>query len=141
LNLALLANTDNPYSAAQRAAEIEILFDNFTEEDASRIAEFNSDLNKAISQVSKNRGGNTIIMAFIERARNRSIEFSPENFLKKLNYLKNIGIEDPNVDMFIAVLEGNVPKLEAALASGADTSTTDSALAKKYANELKNYDE
>lgn len=139
IDLAAITSTDNPYYAAERAAEIELLFDNFTEEDISKIAEYNSDLNKAISENSKNRKGNPIAAAFIERAIERNKEHSPKNVLGKLTYLKGIGINDPNIDMFIAVFENNTSKLKVALSSGANVSTTDSALLKKYSAELENY--
>ena len=141
LYLVEISNSDNAYWAARRAADVELLFDQLTENDITKIAEFNSDLIKAIAKNSKNREGNVVIKALVESQRERSKENSSEKFEAKLNYLKSLGIEDPNIEMFLATISGDVSVLDAALKAGADPSITDRALLTKYADELKNYHE
>ena len=142
LYLAELSNASHPYSAARRAADVEILFDQLTEEDISKISEFNSDLIKAIANNSKNRDGNVVVNAFFSSQKEVEEERSSENLSKKLRYLKSIGIDDPNIDLFLAVMGGddNVDAAKAALEAGADVNMTDGALLEKYKKELENYD-
>lgn len=139
LYLVELSNSDDAYTAAHRAADVELLFDQLTENDMAKIAEFNSDLVNAIAKNSKNREGNVVIKVFVEAARKRTIEGNSDIFLSKLKYLKELGIDDPNIDMFLAVISDNVSALESALKAGADPSTTDTALLNKYEDELRNF--
>jgi hypothetical protein len=139
LYLAEMANSNDAISAAQIAAKVELLFDNFTENDASRIAEFNSDLNKAIAENSKNREGNIIVKVLVDGAIEYEKANSPEIVLNKLKYLKSIGIDDPNINLSIAIEEMNNAEAKAALEAGADKSMSDSALLRKYADKLQDY--
>jgi hypothetical protein len=139
LYLSELANADNAYVAARRAADVELLFDDLSEDDVEKIAYFNSDLIQAISENSKNREGNVVIKALVESQKERQIENSSENLLAKLTFLKNKGINDPNIDMFIATITGEISILEKALEAGADPHITDAALLRKYENELEDF--
>jgi hypothetical protein len=57
-------------------------------------------------------------------------------FVRKLQFLKGLGIADPNIDLFLAVV-GNQPQgVESAIQSGADPSVTDAQLLRKYNAEL-----
>jgi len=141
LYLSELANAENPYSASRRAADVELMFDDLTESDVAKIADFNADLIEAISKNSKNREGNLVVKALVESQRERQKENNVNRFVKKLIYLKNIGIDDPNIDMFLATITGEESQLKKALEAGADPHTTDRALLKKYEKELKNYTE
>jgi hypothetical protein len=66
--------------------------------------------------------------------------------LRKFQHIKSKGINDPNVDMFIAVLEPGaetperLDRLRTALAAGADRSMTDAVLLARYAAELTDFD-
>jgi hypothetical protein len=51
-------------------------------------------------------------------------------------FLKDGGIRDPNIDMFIAVLEKDAEGLTKALAAGADPSVTDAQVLAAYSAEL-----
>ena len=74
----------------------------------------------AIAKTAKNRGGNVVINALVESQRERNDENSGEKFAAKLGYLKTLGIENPNIDMFLATISGDVSALDAALKAGAD---------------------
>ena len=141
LYLAELANANHAYSAARKSADVELLFDQLTEDDISRISEYNSDLIAAIANNSKNREGNTIVKVFFETQKDSQKENSPEKLTEKLNYLKSIGIEDPNIDLFLVVTSGddNVQEAKAALKAGADVHMTYGALLDKYKLELENF--
>ena len=139
LYLAELANSDSAYAAAGRAAGVELMFDDLTESDIADIADFNADLIKAISKNSENREGNGLIKVWVEIHKKQQKE--DQRFAAKLNYLKSTGIEDPNIDLFLAVIDGDVSRAEKALKAGADVHTTDTTLLQKYEEELKNFPE
>lgn len=144
LYLAELSNASHPYSAAKRAADVEILFDQLTDEDFSRISEFNSDLIAAIANNSKNRDGNIIIRAFFNIQKELQKENSSDKLSAKLRYLKSIGIDDPNIDLFLVIMskgdDDNVNAAKAALEAGANVHMTDKALLEKYKKELEGFD-
>lgn len=56
------------------------------------------------------------------------IEKGQKEFLGKLRYLKNMGIGDPEIDMFIAVIQGDEVLLTSALERGANPNITDAEL-------------
>jgi hypothetical protein len=60
--------------------------------------------------------------------------------LWKFKHLKMKGVVDPNVDMFVAVLESDPEALEAALEAGADVNITDTQVLTAYEVELADFD-
>ena len=60
-----------------------------------------------------------------------------ELFSKILKYLKEKGIDDPNIDMFLAVEKGDTAALHKAVENGADVNITDSELIQKYQDYLR----
>jgi hypothetical protein len=57
----------------------------------------------------------------------------------KFKHLKKKGVEDPNVDMFVAVFDDDVELLKSALAAGADRSITDNQVLGTYRDELADF--
>lgn len=139
LYLAELSVMTDPYSAAHRAADIELLFDELTEEDIKRIAAFNSDLVKTIAGMSENRDGNVLAAIFVGKSRDMLTQ--REQLPDKLQYLKKLGIKDPDIDLFLALYseDRDVGAVEAALEAGANVNMTDGALLNKYGEQLKGY--
>jgi hypothetical protein len=58
----------------------------------------------------------------------------------KLRYLKRKGVVDPNVDMFVGVLDDEIEVVRAALEAGADTAITDKQVLAAHAADLVDYD-
>ncbi len=67
------------------------------------------------------------------------IEKGREEFLGKLRYLKNMGINDPEIDMFIAVMQGDEVLLTSALERGANPNITDAELIERYEKQLSDF--
>lgn len=58
-----------------------------------------------------------------------------QNLLDRFKYIqKNLKQKDPNVDMWIGVLENNLPKVKCAVNNGADRFCSSSHLLEKYKN-------
>lgn len=51
--------------------------------------------------------------------------------------LKHLGIEDPDLDMFLAIDEGDIPKLQKALDAGADVNITTGEVLGRYQDRLE----
>lgn len=52
--------------------------------------------------------------------------------LQLLHCLRNAGVRDPNVELFIAVLESETDHVERAITAGADVNMTDSQVVNHY---------
>lgn len=61
--------------------------------------------------------------------------------ISKLQFLKTQGVDDPNVDLFLAVHAGDTVKLKNALDRGADPNITDTAVLEKHKAILANFKE
>jgi len=59
---------------------------------------------------------------------------SAEHLLRKL---KEAGVNDPRVDLFVAVFDNDIESVKDALFRGADKSVTDAWLLQHYAEKLK----
>lgn len=139
LYLAELSVMTDARAAARRAADVELLFDDLTENDVRQISDFNADLVKSIARLSEYRAENVIVQAFVEE----SVDTRPElaEFRAKLQFLKSLGIDDPNIDLFLAVTDKNsdVDAVRAALNAGADVTMTDGMLLHKYREQLQGF--
>lgn len=137
--LAELSVMTDAYAAATRAADVELLFDDLTEDDVRQISGFNADLVKSIASLSENRAENVVVQAFVEE----SVRKRPEHaeFRAKLQFLKTLGIDDPNIDLFLAVTseESDVDAVRAALDAGADRKITAGMLLHKYREQLQGF--
>lgn len=54
-----------------------------------------------------------------------------------LNCLRDAGIDDPNLDLFLSAVTGDTELLEKALARGADVNLKDKQLVSKYRDVLQ----
>lgn len=58
---------------------------------------------------------------------------------QRFTFLKQNGIQDPDLDLFIGVFNNNENEVKEALDKGANVATTDLALIEKYKKQLENY--
>ena len=139
LYLVELSVMTDAYAAARRAGDVELLFDDLTEDDVRQISGFNADLVKSIASLSENRTGNVIIQAFVKQRADAWPDRA--EFRAKLQFLKTLGIDDPNIDLFLAVIseESDVDAVRAALSAGADVKMTDRMLLHKYREQLQGF--
>lgn len=117
-----------------RAAVLEKLLAGLDKKAIRRISSYVSDLSGAIGDFEKNRESNALIKEVFEvYGVSRNLKITREMLL----HLKRKGIADPNIDLWLAVMEEDPARLKSALAAGADQTMTDSALVAKYQAELK----
>jgi hypothetical protein len=72
-----------------------------------------------------------------------TVSSTQETIRRQFLYLKSKGIEDPNIDLFLAVMQkesqDSLKQAQAALDAGADPSVTDGQILAKYRNQLKDF--
>ena len=74
---------------------------------------------------------------FAMRPEQAASDYHSNPFYQFLQGVRAKGTRDPDVDLFIAVLEGDVEHLKQALAEGANVNVTDSELVKRYSVDEK----
>lgn len=116
--LAEIATMTNPCLAGIEAAEIELLFDDLTDDDIRRICCLGSGIFDTLAGVSRNRTGSPTVSVFADVA--RVLRDDGAQLQAELLQLKNAGVVDPNVDFFLAAIEGDGNRAMAALEVGAD---------------------
>ena len=138
----LLDSSDDYRHMTARALAIEKMLTGLTEGDIIRISGYLSDLSEAVGKFRESRERSVVIKALDGIY---SVDRDQESVRKMLLYLKDKGIKDPNIDLFLGVMspqedQNSVKQVKEALAAGADPSMTDGQLLAKYREELKDFD-
>ncbi len=133
-----------PALVTNRAIRAQALLLQLTQRDLRAIVDSQLDLVEGIARFGEVLDHNVLIRATrsvyggedLRRADGASL------LIRKLRFLKEVKrVADPDVDMFLAVLDSAPEALRDALSRGADPKITDSALLRRYAAELKQFDE
>ena len=122
-----------------RAVSLEKLLTELGKHDIGKISRYVSNLSGAVGAFRESREKSVIIKAVSEI---HGQSQSSDQLRRKLLHLKKKGISDPNVDLFLAVLDpagGDTALARAALEAGADRSMTDGQLLAKYESQLLDY--
>lgn len=128
---------NKPGIVLARALALEKLLETLTARDIRRLAGYVSDLGTSTTLFRSAYG----VLDAIDKEPSDSDEriklvdnSSTDTMLAKFRQIKARGVDDPDVDMFIAVLEGDgsVDTLKDALARGADPNITDTQVLRRY---------
>jgi hypothetical protein len=131
----ILDSGDDYREMMTRALAIEKLLTSLCKGDIRSISKSLSDLETAISDY--NVSHNSVLVTAVMEGYGQSMD--PEMTYRKFVHLKNKGVKDRNIDMFLAVLHPDINALQAALETGADPSMTDTQLFEKYRDELNDF--
>jgi hypothetical protein len=115
-----------------RAVAIENLLTGLRKADVHKISGYVSNLAGAVGAFRQSGEKDVLIKAARETYRR---DQNPESTRDKLLHLKNEGVNDPTIDLFLEVLDpagGSPERIKAALDAGADGSMTDVDLLAKY---------
>lgn len=134
---------EEPALVTNRAIRAQALLLQLTQRDLRAIVDSQLDLVKGIARFGQVLEHNVLIRAMRSvyggDDPRRAEGSSP--LVAKLRFLKEVKrVVDPDVDMFLAVLENAPEALRDALARGADPKVTDGALLRRYAAELRDFD-
>jgi hypothetical protein len=122
-----------------RAVSLEKLLTGLSKHDVGKISHYVSNLSGAVGAFRESREKSVIIKAATDVYGQAP---SSDQLRGKLLHLKNKGITDPNIDLFLAILDpagGSADRARAALAAGADPNITDGQLLAKYQSQLQDY--
>ena len=148
-HLSMLSRAEYPQKCVWLAVNVERMFNSLSEDDLSTIVGFNSDLRNAIANSKEGRGGDTLLEVVYqlvagETAKTHETHEPPDHdlLIKQLQFLKEQAkVNDPNVDLFLAVLLGDTQGVSAAKERGADHNVPISALLQQYKAELGEFRE
>jgi hypothetical protein len=121
-----LLESDQPATVLDRALELERLLETLTAKDIRRLAGYVSDLASSTTLISRSYG----VIDEIDKARAdgkpAASPPSPEPNLELFRQFKANGVDDPDLDMWIAVMEGDdsIDDLKRAVDRGADIKVT-----------------
>lgn len=137
LYLVYILDSDDDYRKTMAyAAGVEELLTSLSKHDIRSISSYISDLEKAVGDFKVSHQMSVLIKDVHE---GYDKHMDPKMTYHKFLHLKDKGIKDPNIDMFLATFNSDVSALKAALEAGADPSMMDTQLFDKYRNELKDF--
>jgi hypothetical protein len=135
----MLATEDPDYwTLADRGAQVEVLVSALSAHDVKRVGKMVEDLPAAVGRFDESRRRDPAIAAFhaIQAERKAAQALYPA----KMRYLKAKGVQDPDLDMHLAVVDDDTAALETALAAGANPAVTDGQVVRRHAAELAGFD-
>jgi hypothetical protein len=130
LRLGEIAETDNPYDAALQAMKVEKMFDAVSKRDIDDMSAGLEDLPGAATAILKGRPHDPVIQALSAISGARTAQ--RQRFPAFVKFLREQGVNDPDVDMFFAVTSHDANLLKDALHRGAKPSTTDGEIIQRY---------
>lgn len=141
LRLTQILNEESSFNAGCIAVELEELFDTLNEDDFELITSYLRDIPEALQKLKSFRQYDVAIQAFMNvcKGRRQNVDSEHNSFERKILFLKEKGITDPNIDLFLGILENKEDLVKSALDNGADPSLTDAQLIEKYKDELKEF--
>lgn len=125
-----------------RANRMQRILAELKTEDLDSLRSFARDLSGSTSKFSWAIENNVILKAMSE-IYGGGTQSDPEGgvgaAIPKLAYLKRIGVEDPDIDLFLAVSDGDTKALQSAIDRGANVNVTDSEVLRRHAEKLKDF--
>ena len=141
--LSRLSHSKDPFQSVQLAIELEGMFDSLREGDLKMIVGFNSDLIGGIANAKQGRGGNPMLDALhgawpeIDAQRGDNVELVK----RKLRFLKDLAIDDPDVDLGLAGLQHDLEGVAGALHRGADMHASIQEVLNRHEAQLARFEE
>lgn len=128
-----ILESPKPEVVSSRAHETYELFRDLNSTDIHTIARYVSDLTKSSSLLRSSYGFLENILSDRVESQTTATTADP---LSQFRALQAAGVEDPDVDMFVAILTGEVDEVRDALDRGANQSLTDTEVLARYGDLL-----
>lgn len=130
LLLAELQHTNHPWHAAKSAAQLERMFDGIREEDFREMANYLSDLPKAISFLLSEREHDVVMHVMVKHD---DKEINRDNFIEFVKYLREVKkVDDLELDVFWAASSDDVELIKYASEKGANLQVTADEIINRY---------
>jgi hypothetical protein len=126
--------TDNQYAAAVLAARIEKMLDRVENRDIEEMSADLEDLSGSIKNIMIYRQHDPLLSVLVDRKDDTDSDF--DEFLQ---YLKEQGIKDPDLDLFLAASSGDAELAEDALKRGGRLQATQGDIFQRYPGQLKDF--
>lgn len=124
------------------ATRVELTLENLTEDSVKAISKYIGDLPGAFAALKESRENDILLRIWFDIYRRNEELYSLEREAGKLKYLRDIGIDDPDVNMWLALAEGgNRDDLQGALDSGARQGASLNEVLARYQEALASYEE
>ncbi len=132
----LVARADEPSLVINRAVRLQEMMLKLTREDLRRIGKSVSNLVSGISDFDAALDENVVVKAMrsVVNDEHGGADDEERNALvrRKFEFLKAQGVDDPEVDMFLAVWAGDTAELQNAIDRGANVNATDTAVLRRH---------
>ncbi|HEY1352709.1 MAG TPA: hypothetical protein VGF67_24105 [Ktedonobacteraceae bacterium] len=138
LKLIDILDTEDPQfrTMISRAFELEELLTKLTPRDMEKICHYVADLSQAIGDFETSAEADILINA----AKKVYKPVDKKTILSMFHYLKETrAVNDPNIDLFLAVDAQSPEQVQVALDAGADMSVTQGQILAKYQSQLKDF--
>ncbi len=133
--LEILGSKD-PGVVINRAVEVEKLITSLRQRDILRIAAKNSNLARAIPDFERSRE-HSVTIASVGAVYGSKKD--PDLLKRKLLFLKDRGVNDPDVDLFLGVIEDRTSDVKSALDRGANPKVKDTELLLRHSDILREF--
>jgi len=131
--LSKLTSETSVLSAGKDAVQIEGMFENISDDDLEEMSSSLENLVGTIKTTLRDRRYDTLVEGFVRWVHDgQSHEDDSQTIQKFLSYLRDQGINDPDVDMLWAARSGNSEILRNALQHGANVNVTPSQIISRY---------
>lgn len=114
------------------ALKIENTLSNLTRKSIKEMRNEINDLPNILSSMAITRRDNIVLRAFDEVIKEHYAKNSDEYHIHQLHEIKDSGVEDPTLNLWLGLLEGDGPAVQDALANGGDQSVSLQDIIKKY---------
>lgn len=143
-HLSRLTYLEDPQQYVPLAVDVEEIFDSLEKNDIKVIMGFNSDLVSGIANAKQGRHGDPLLGAIDDTLRQGQVQESGDRELaiRRLAFLKHeMDVDDPDVDLALAVLEQDMQGAITALGRGADPSGSVDELLERYEDQRGGFEE
>ena len=137
LQMAELSRADDPVKMGKIAADVELIFEDLSEEDLEQVASYLSDLPSGIRSFFEGREHDVLVQAFINVYASKSSDADSEKQLTMLQHLRRSAADDPDVDLLIASITGDTDLAKGALDRGANVSATLGKVFERHKEKLR----
>lgn len=122
------------------ATAVELALEDLTEDSVMAISKNIGDLPGAFAALRESRENDVILKIWFEIYKSEEESNKPENQRGKLEYLRGMGIDDPDIDMGLAFLDDDVEAFKAAIGRGANSAGSINEILARYEEVLARYE-
>jgi hypothetical protein len=141
LSTMTVATAEDSQQAGGLALEIEHTLSNLNAKSIKEMRDEINDLPNVLSSMAISRRDNFLLKILDEVTQEQKATHDDDFYIRQLHDIKNSGVDDPTLDLWLGVLEGDTPAVQDALANGGDQSVPLPDILEKYQSKDRDEDE